>query len=89
MAKEKDYSDVKILKMSKVKDQGAIKAFFDVQIDETLIIKGIRVVQGLNGLKVRLPFKQGRDGQQYSLVSPASKEVANHLNEAIIKAYKA
>ena len=81
--------EVTILRMYRTEGDMSTKAFCDIMINETVIIKGIRVMEGKSGLFVKLPNKQGKDGRWYNLVSPASKEIMEYLNELILGAFAA
>lgn len=39
-------------------DSGPIKAFADLSIDEVLLIRGIRIIEGSKGLFVSMPQQQ-------------------------------
>ena len=52
----------KVEKMFRLPDAGALKAFVDVSVNDALVIKGIRVVDGKKGLFVSMPKEQGRVG---------------------------
>lgn len=69
--------------------KGALKAFVDVTVSNSLLIKGIRVVSGKNGLFVSMPREVGKDGKWYETIRPASKEVRESLSEAVLKEFEA
>lgn len=62
------------------------KAFVDIALDG-VIIKGLRVVDGSNGLFVSMPRHQGKDGRWYSTVYPATKEMQKQLSDLVLAAY--
>lgn len=61
---------MKIVRMNKLQNDGSGKtmAFFDIQTDDEIIIKGFRVVNGVNGLFVASPDEKGKDGKYYETV---------------------
>lgn len=69
--------------------KGTLKAFADVSVSGSLIIKGIRVVSGRNGLFVSMPREVGKDGKWYETIRPLSKEIRASLSETVLKEYKA
>lgn len=81
--------EITILRIYRMEGEGATKAFCDIMIQDAVIIKGIRIMEGKNGLFVRLPNRQGKDGRWYNLVAPATKEVMEQLNELILGAFAA
>ena len=47
---------------------GKVRAFFDITTEEGFIIKGFRLVEGINGLFVSMPSQKGQDGEYYDTV---------------------
>ena len=47
---------------------GKVRAFFDLTTEEGFIIKGFRLVEGINGLFVSMPSQKGQDGEYYDTV---------------------
>ena len=74
--------------LRKLDGEGKTKAFCDVAICGTLLVRGFRVVEGKNGTFVSMPRRQGKDGQWYETVSPLNDEVKVHLNEIVLEAYR-
>ena len=80
-------SDIVIANIYRFEGSETLKAFCDIIVSDTMLIKGLRVMQGRNGLFVRMPAKQGKDGKWYESIRPMSKEIRNALNEIIINAF--
>ena len=64
------------------------KGFIDLELDDTLVIKGLTLVEGEYGLFLSFPSKKGKDGQYYNSVYSLDKEWRNLLQDACIKKYK-
>lgn len=64
------------------------KAFIDLKLDDTLVIKGLTLVEGKDGLFLSFPSKKGKDGEYYNSVYSLDKEWCNLLQDACIKKYK-
>lgn len=64
------------------------KAFIDLELDGTLVIKGLTLVEGKDGLFLSFPSKKGKDGKYYNSVYSLDKEWGNLLQDACIKKYK-
>lgn len=63
------------------------KAFVDLQVDSTLVIKGLTLVEGKDGLFLSFPSTKGKDGKYYKSVYSLDKEWAKLLQDACIKKY--
>ena len=79
--------DIEIANIYRLNDNSSIKAFCDIIVSDMVLIKGIRIIEGRNGLFVRMPAKAGKDGKWYESITPMSKEIRDALNEIIIKAF--
>ena len=80
---------MKIVRMNPLKNNSGSKtlAFFDMQTDDGVIIKGFRVVNGSNGLFVSSPDEKGKDGKYYeSVILP--KEMKDQLQQIALEEYK-
>lgn len=64
------------------------KAFIDLELDDTLVIKGLTLVEGKYGLFLSFPSKKGKDGEYYKSVYSLDKEWGDLLQDACIKKYK-
>lgn len=70
---------------------GKLVAFGDAMIDNSVLIKDIRVFQGENGVYARMPqvTVQKEDGTKYrDLITGVSREFSDFLNKAVKKAYE-
>lgn len=63
------------------------KAFIDLELDETLVIKGLTLVEGKKGLFLAFPSTKGKKEKYYNSVYSLDKEWAECLQEACIKKY--
>ena len=72
----------------KLNGESKTKAFCDVSICGTLLVRGFTVIEGKNGPFVGMPRRQGKDGKWYETVTPLSDEVKVHLNEIVLEAYR-
>lgn len=64
------------------------KAFIDLTLDDTLIIKGLTLVEWKDKLFLSFPSKKGKDGNYYNSVYSLDKEWTQLLQDACIKKYK-
>lgn len=63
------------------------KAFIELCLDETLIIKGMTLVEGSKGLFLSFPSTKGKDGKYYNTVYSLDKEWLKLLQDACVKKY--
>ena len=79
--------DIEIANIYRLEGDGALKAFCDIIVSNIMLIKGIRIVEGRNGLFVKMPTRQSKDGKWYESIKPMSKEIRVTLSELIIQAF--
>jgi len=81
--------NITVDRLNRFEGEGTARAFCDLSISGSLLIKGIRVVEGKNGLFVSMPRQQGKDGKWYSTVMPLTEEAKQQISEAVLNAYQA
>ena len=77
---------MKINRMNPYDGNSKTSAFFDLETDEGIIIKGFTLVESTNGLFVSTPSEKGKDGKYYDKIL-MSIELKNHLNDIAISHY--
>lgn len=64
-----------------------LKAFCDIAINDSFIVKGFRVIEGKTGLFVAMPQEPGKDGKWYSTFMPTRKEVQDEIEKVVLESY--
>ena len=83
----KDELKLEVSRLHKLDGTGSTKAFCDLSVLDSLVIKGLRVVQGEKGLFVSMPREEGRDGKWYNTVIPLNREVKDEIEKLVLEAY--
>ena len=78
---------MKIVRMNPLKNSASkTVAYFDMQTNDGIVIKGFRIVNGTNGLFVSSPDEKGKDGKYYeSVILP--KEMKDQLQQIALEEY--
>lgn len=84
----KNNNGLEVVRMRRFEGDSKLKAFADVSFAGVFMVKGLRVIEGKNGLFVSMPSEQGKDGKWYSIARPLTKEFKELLNEAVLGSYK-
>jgi len=79
--------EIKVNRVFKLETEGPVKGFADISVNEVLIVKGLRVVEGKKGLFVTMPKSQGKDNKWYDSVYPLTKEARQDIQEAVLEAF--
>jgi stage V sporulation protein G len=80
--------DFQVKRINRLDGSGPTKAFCDIAIGETFLVKGLRVVEGKNGIFVSMPQETGKDGQWYDTALPLTKEAREQISEMVLAAYQ-
>lgn len=65
-----------------------VKAYVNVTIDDALVIKKIRIIDGKKGLFVAMPnYKDKKTDKFKDIVHPINQETRSMFEEEILKAY--
>jgi len=78
----------KVARLHKLEGDGAMRAFVDLSVNDSLIIKGLRVIEGKNGAFVAMPKQQGKDSRWYDTVLPLNQEAKDGISSTVLAAYK-
>jgi len=77
---------MKISRMNPFNGSSKTVAFFDVETEEGINIKGFTLVEGSNGLFVGVPSEKGKDDKYYDRVY-IPKELKEQLTQMAISMY--
>lgn len=83
-----DTLDIKVIKIHRLpKESSRVKAFVDLSINDVLLIKGLRIVHGKNGIFVSMPVEQGKDEKWYERVRCLNQDVRSLIGQKVLEAY--
>ncbi len=79
--------DIKVIKIHRLSQDSRVKAFVDLGINDALLIKGVRVVQGKKGLFVSMPVEQGKNERWYERVRCLNQDIRSVIAQKVLEAY--
>ncbi len=65
---------------------GKIRAFFDLKTEDGFIIKGFKLIEGINGLFVGFPSQKNKEDEYFDTVM-AERELREKLTKLAIKEF--
>ena len=80
-------SEIQVDRIHKIEGDSKLKAFVDISLCG-IVVKGLRIVSGKNGLFLGMPRHQGKDGKWYDTVYPLTPETKQELQELVLAAYE-
>ncbi len=87
MAEEKSF-EITGVKIKKVKQEGNLKAWATITINDSIVIRDIRVLNGENGLFVGMPGRKRSDGKYSDTVYIKNSNIKEDINKAILEKYE-
>ena len=71
-----------------LREEERLKAFANITFDDVFVVRGLKVIEGNNGLFVCMPSKKMNDGSYRDIAHPIKNEFRIVLEEKILNAYK-
>ena len=78
--------DVEVADIRKITGDGNLKAFADVRLGGSLLIKGVSVMKGKNGVFVSMPRKASKDGRWFDVLE-AEDALKTEIEEKVLESY--
>lgn len=82
---------IRVDRINKTNSEGNIKAYASVVLDDALVLTGIKVVEGSNGLFISMPsrqYEQNGEKKYADLFFPITKEAREELQKTVLEAYQ-
>jgi stage V sporulation protein G len=70
-----------------LRDEEKLKAFVSITLDNCFVVRGIKIIQGANGLFVAMPCRRKPDGTYQDLAHPINAETRQWMEHTIIGEY--
>ena len=81
--------EFKVKRIYRLEGDESTKAFVDLVVNDGLLVKGLRIVNGQKGLFVSMPREQGKDSKWYDTIRPLNKGIQQEISSAVLSAYEA
>jgi len=65
-----------------------LKAFVSVTLNDSFVIRGLKIIRGNSGLFVAMPSRKRPDGQHQDLAHPINDSTRKYLTEIVMAAYE-
>jgi len=80
--------EIQVQRMYRFESDRPLKAFADIIVNDALLIKGIKVLDGKKGLFVSMPQEQAKDKKWYDSVRCLTQDVREQITEVVLAVYK-
>ncbi|MBI5415285.1 MAG: septation protein SpoVG family protein [Candidatus Omnitrophica bacterium] len=86
---ESNILTIQVKRIHRLDNGRSLKAFADINVNDALLIKGVRVIDGKKGIFVTMPREQStKDKKWYDTVRCLTREVREHIAGEVLKAYQ-
>jgi stage V sporulation protein G len=65
-----------------------LKAFVSITLDDSFVVRGLKVIEGMDGRFVAMPARKKRDGTFQDIAHPINREMRAYLEECVLSAYE-
>lgn len=79
--------NIQVARIHKLNGSARVKAFADIKVNDSILIKGLSIIEGQKGLFVSMPREKGNNSQWYDSVRPLNKEARAEIQNAVLEAY--
>ena len=70
-----------------LQDEEVLKAFVSITLDDEFVVRGLKVIQGVEGRFVAMPARRKRDGTFQDVAHPINRETREYLERVVLAAY--
>jgi stage V sporulation protein G len=71
-----------------LRDDDKLKAFASITLDNKIVIRGLKIIDGASGMFIAMPSRQRKDGTYQDVAHPINRETREWLESQVIGAYK-
>jgi len=71
-----------------LRDEDRLKAFVSITFDNAFVVRGLKVIEGNNGLFVAMPSRRRKDGEFRDIAHPINNETRQMIEKAVLGEYQ-
>ena len=70
-----------------LRDDEKLKAFVSITLNDSFVIRGLKIIHGNTGLFVEMPSRKRPDGQHQDLAHPINDATRKYLTDIVMAEY--
>ncbi|NOT35221.1 MAG: septation protein SpoVG [Candidatus Eisenbacteria bacterium] len=71
-----------------LRNDDKLKAFVSITLEDSFVIRGLKIISGNSGLFVAMPSRKRPDGQHQDLAHPINDATRKYLTEIVLAEYQ-
>jgi len=71
-----------------LRDDEKLRGFASITLDNSFVVRGLKIIEGAQGMFVAMPNRRRRDGSFQDIAHPINMKTREWMESLIIAAYK-
>ena len=71
-----------------IRNDDKLKAFVSITLNNSFVVRGLKIIRGNSGLFVAMPSRKRPDGQHQDLAHPINDATRKYLTEVVMAEYE-
>jgi stage V sporulation protein G len=71
-----------------LRDDDKLKAFVSITLNDSFVIRGLKIIHGNSGLFVAMPSRKRPDGEHQDLAHPINDATRKYLTDTVMAVYQ-
>jgi stage V sporulation protein G len=71
-----------------LRDDNKLKGFASITLDDSFVIRGLKIIEGASGPFIAMPSRKRKDGTFQDIAHPINMDTREWMEQEIIAAYK-
>ena len=71
-----------------LRNDDKLKAFVSITLNDSFVIRGLKIIKGNSGLFVAMPSRKRPDGQHQDLAHPINEATREYLTKIVMGVYE-
>ena len=71
-----------------LRNDDKLKAFVSITLNDSFVVRGLKIIRGNSGLFVAMPSRKRPDGQHQDLAHPINDVTRKYLTEKVMTEYE-
>jgi stage V sporulation protein G len=71
-----------------LREDAKLKAFASITLDDSFVIRGLKIIEGKTGTFVAMPSRRRKDGEYQDIAHPINNEARDEMERIILAEYR-
>ena len=71
-----------------LREDAKLKAFASITLDDSFVIRGLKIIEGKTGTFVAMPSRRRKDGEYQDIAHPINNEARAEMERIILDEYR-